>query len=125
MKPTHIIIYLGILITFLVVGNTIKPNAPKARIFGADESEASHSKLLDKVDKYTKEVQEDPNAQISLEMSVVMQDFKKQFPSEFQEIVKETNSIHLAKKLKANKNFRKIAQKRNLDLSKIHFVEKF
>lgn len=124
MKTKHILIFLVFFGSIYYFGQTYKPNKFTAKKYEKSGLPGHADFLLDTLKKYSIEESKGINMQLSIKMALSMRDFEELYPLEFEDITKETNSIDLAKKLKSSDNFRKIAKKRELDLSKVYYVSR-
>lgn len=124
MKAKHILIFLVLFGSLYFIGQTYKPNKFTAKKYENSGLPGHADFLLDTIKKYSEDQAKGMNTELSLKIALSMRDFEELYPSEFAEITKETNSIDLAKKLKSSANFRKIAKKRELDLSKVYYVSR-
>jgi hypothetical protein len=128
MKTKNIIlVYVLIILTAAFLSNIIKPNKFDFKKYSHKDSldYVGHAQwLIDSTKSFAEKAGDGIMIDLSIKLALSMHDFENSHPSEFSEITKETNSIELAKKLKSSKNFRKIAKERELDLSKVYYVQK-
>ena len=124
MKTKHIFIFLVLFGSIYYFGQSYKPNKFTAKKYEKSGLPGHADFLLDTIKKYSEDQAKGSNPELSIKIALSMRDFEEIYPSEFAEVIKETNSIDLAKKLKSSANFKRIAKKRELDLSKVYYVSR-
>jgi len=80
--------------------------------------------FLEKSKSATKEIQDSEiDVESTTKLAICLDEWKSEFPGDYDVISKESNGWEIAKKLKRNKNFVQIAQRNGFGIKSIHYIE--